>query len=229
MGMREHRQGTKRSDGRWRFRRRINGRKMTFIQRGGESRAQLAARIDRAHIAVHSGPKSRMRLSNAIDGYLKHREGADLADSTHRDDAFAGALLANALGSREVGDVNGVQADMALRRWDSKRRTKLKVRGFGSRLYRWMGAMGWTTSNPFRDSSPVGYSPGRWEEPMPAEDFERAIAFVEGNLQALLVTLRCTALRPLSIRGLTWFEVDDDGLARRPYAKYTASRATSGS
>lgn len=209
MRMRGHRQGSKKPDGRWQFKR--NGR--WFCSRSGESHKDALRRIDReAFEWVGSGSRSAMNLSRALRLYLDFRRDEDIAGSTLKDDLWAGRHLIEAFrkdGDPTVGALDGVGADVLLREWDAKPRTKKKMRALGARLYRWLKKRRWHSENPFEDSSPVKYQPVCWEEPMGLDDYGRAIAFVRGNIKVLLEVLRYTGLRPVSIRGLTWFEVDD--------------------
>lgn len=217
--------GTLRNDGRWQFVRTIGGRKRTFIQREGESRTKLVKRVEEA---AHSpvGRAHGMRLTEAIGLYLEFRRGEPIAAPTLTDDLYAGRHLSAAVAGIRVEELNGVAVDEVLRRWDGCPRTKKKMRDFGRKLYRHLVRQGWTGKNPFRDSTPVKYRPEDDEEPMRPEDFAKAIAFIGGSMKALLVTLRCTALRPLGVRELTWPEVEIDGEA--VYIKLSRAKTPAG-
>lgn len=217
--MRGHRQGTKRSDGRWQFKR---GGK-TYCSRSGESHKDAMDRIEKM---LHGESSGCMRLSRAIELYVEYREGEDIAESTLTDDRFAAGLLDRALGRFKTDSIDGPGVDIALREWDSQRRTKLKVRSFGARVYRWLNARKLCRDNPFRDSRPVGYRPVMWEEPTRVEDFERAVGFVEGNLHVLYWLMFCTGVRPGSARHLSWFELDDRG--NRTYVRLSRAKTPAG-
>lgn len=226
--MRGHREGTRRKDGRWQTVRSVAGRERCFVSRKGESLRELTARADRA--AYESRPGALMpdmEIARAVGLFLEARKGAPIAGSTRKDGEFAGRLLASLLGSCRVGSLDPFAVDSALASLAHKPRTAQKLRAFGRMLYRWLRKRGWTERDPFSLSSPVRYEPEVWEEPMPAEDFDLALAHVgDAGMRALLLLLRWTAMRPKAARELTWFEVRDDG--QRMYVVKASAKSRAG-
>lgn len=227
MPVRGHREGTKRSDGRWQTSRSVEGREKVFVSRKGESLRQLTQRANRWQYESRDGDRSDLSLARAVELFLEFRSGSDRAESTKKDDRFAAKVLLDLFGPVRIGSVDPVGVDLALRPLQGKPRTAQKVRAFGRMLYKWLMARSWAKSNPFQLSTPIRYEPEVWEEVMPAQAFEEALRFVpHENMRALLTLLRWTAIRPKAARELTWFEVQDDG--ERMYVAKARAKSRAG-
>lgn len=182
-----------------------------FIQRIGESKKAV---IDRANEwqALNRGKRiaALRSLGGCIGLYMEYREGDDVTPETLAEDRYTARLLTESLGSCEIKSLDPFGVEIALRKWQDKPRTAKKVRDFGRRVYKWLGKRGWAERNPFAESKPVPYQPVTWEEPMPAQDFERAIAYVADDVvRALILLLRHTGIRPISARRLLWSEIKE--------------------
>lgn len=184
-----------------------------FVQRKGESKTAVRYRAD-AWLSNKRGTTLApvRRLETCIDLYLEYRRDDNITKHTLRDDIYVGRLLTEALGAQDIERLDAIGIELALRKWvaEGKMRTAKKVRDFGRKLYKWLKKRRWTQQNPFEEAAPVSYAPDRWEEPMPAADFDKAIALVEEpNIRALLILLRYTGIRPKSARELIWSELED--------------------
>lgn len=216
--VRGHREGTRRSDGRWQTSRIIGEREKTFISRKGESLQSLKARADREAYESRKEPgRPDMAVSRAVELYLEFRKDAPISAPTLRDDEFIGGRwvegrfvlgLMREFEGHRIGRLDPIAIDLVLRTWADKPRTAKKVRSFGGRLYKWLMARGWVGRNVFALSTPIRYEPEVWQEPPPAEQFSRSLAeckYVE--MRALILLLRWTGIRPKVARTLKWFSL----------------------
>jgi hypothetical protein len=199
-----------------------------FVQRKRtkESERQVVIRADK-WLAENIGriPAPTMKLERAIELYIEARESEDIAVPTLTDDKFVSELLKSSIGEARIDTLDAFAIELALREWKDRPRTAKKVRDFGRKLYRWLAKRGWAdeTRNPFAMAKAPRYAPEKWEEPIDASHFDRALAHVaRADFRAILLLLRWTGIRPKSARELAWPEVTVDGHGRTWIRKATA-------
>lgn len=224
------RTGTKTSRGRFKTTRKYTHNTVVerreFVQRKGESQSSVAKRADEwlaANKGRHQNPLKS--LAQCIDLYLEHREGADLAPKTRRDDRYAASIVKALLGSRPVEQIDATDVERALRLYKGKPRTAKKARDFGGRVLKFLKKRRLTQENPFLEADPIPYSPKRFEEPMDPADFDKAAALVDGPVRTLLLLLRYTGIRPTAGKDLMWPEVSQ---GRRMFIRKASNKNEAG-
>lgn len=233
MPMRGHREGTRRPDGRWMFRRTVDGKKLCVVQKKGESKRQAQERLERLAYESKKEPgRQATSVARCAERFLEYRRSLSIAERTLEDDVADAGLLTSSLGHVQIGGLDKVAVDLALAFWtrQGKLRTAKKLRDFGRKMFNWCKGQRWVAGdNPFALSKPTGYQPDQWEEPMRQADYEKALANVEtAQMQAMFALLRGTGQRPTAVRMLTWFEVEDGEILRirkRPGSKGSKNRA----
>lgn len=186
-----------------------------FVQNKGESLRALTRRANEWQVkAREKTPGPNMTLGEAAALYNESRIG-ERAAATLEDDVFCAKLL-EPIAKVKMDKLDPFQVERLMNAYRDRPRTAKKIRDYGRKLYNWLAKRRWITENPFALASPARYAPAKWEEPVRAEDFDKALECVkQPSLRALLLLLRWTAMRPKSARELVWPEVQGDWIVKQ--------------
>jgi integrase len=194
--------------------------KKQFVQRNGETKTAVIKRADKWQTqSIGTLPSPKMTIKAGLDLFVKHQERRKKAASTIKDIQLTAGWINAKYGSIDINSLTAPMVDLLTEEWldQDKDRSALKIIQWGRAAYNWMIKNKWveaSTGNPFADAEPVAWEPDNWEEPMPAADFDKALAKVGGSnpdvMRALYLLLRWTGCRPDAARNLHRTEIYHD-------------------
>lgn len=191
--------------------------KKQFVQRKGETKTAVIKRADLWQSqSAGTLPVPKLSIETGLELFAKHQERRKRADSTVKDFRLAAKWIGAKFGKLDVNTLTGPMVDLLTEEWmeAGKDASAHKILRWGKAAYNWIIKNGWAKSNPFKDAEPVEWEPDQWAEPMPAADFDKALAKVESPVMAALyLLLRWAGCRPDAARNLHRSELyhDDEG------------------